>query len=263
MRNLRDIFDCCRGILVKRRLPSGGWSFNLSDQWSTEMTALALLGLRLEGGSACAKGMELLLSQQNPDGSWPAFRGDAPEGSWTTALAVLVLIRLNGGWSAVEKGMQWLLQERGRESEWFEKWRYRLLDRHVQFNPEKYGWPWCPGSSSWVVPTAYSLIALQHYFCCSATPQGSLRIQKGKEMLFDRACPGGGWNAGNSVAFGTPLDPQADVTALALLALLPEKDQGMYATPNYFWMLVVWGESCIKRTSPLLTSTGMNSRKPH
>ena len=38
-------------------------------------------------------------------------------------------------------------------------------------------------------------------------------------MLFDRACPGGGWNAGNGVAFGVPLTPHPDVTALALIAL--------------------------------------------
>jgi hypothetical protein len=40
-------------------------------------------------------------------------------------------------------------------------------------------------------------------------------------MLLDRACPGGGWNAGNGVAFGVPLAPHADVTSLALISLLP------------------------------------------
>jgi hypothetical protein len=38
-------------------------------------------------------------------------------------------------------------------------------------------------------------------------------------MLIDRACPAGGWNAGNSVVFGVALDPQPDFTAMALLAL--------------------------------------------
>lgn len=38
-------------------------------------------------------------------------------------------------------------------------------------------------------------------------------------MLLDRACVRGGWNAGNSVVFGVPLEPQPDFTAMALLAL--------------------------------------------
>jgi len=38
-------------------------------------------------------------------------------------------------------------------------------------------------------------------------------------MLFDRMCPGGGWNAGNGVAFGVPCFPYIDATAIALLAL--------------------------------------------
>ena len=37
-------------------------------------------------------------------------------------------------------------------------------------------------------------------------------------MLFDRACPGGGWNAGNGVVYGTALAPHPDDTAIALLA---------------------------------------------
>jgi hypothetical protein len=38
-------------------------------------------------------------------------------------------------------------------------------------------------------------------------------------MLLDRACPQGGWNAGNSVVFGVNLDPHPDFTAMAVLAL--------------------------------------------
>jgi hypothetical protein len=38
-------------------------------------------------------------------------------------------------------------------------------------------------------------------------------------MLLDRACPEGGWNAGNAVVYGIPLRPHIDATALALAAL--------------------------------------------
>ena len=38
-------------------------------------------------------------------------------------------------------------------------------------------------------------------------------------MLLDRACPQGGWNAGNPEVFGVELDPHPDFTAMAVLAL--------------------------------------------
>ena len=38
-------------------------------------------------------------------------------------------------------------------------------------------------------------------------------------MLLDRACVGGGWNAGNAVVYGIPLRPHVDATAIALAAL--------------------------------------------
>jgi hypothetical protein len=45
------------------------------------------------------------------------------------------------------------------------------------------------------------------------------RLRLGAEMLLDRACPEGGWNAGNAVVYGVPLRPHIDATALALAAL--------------------------------------------
>ena len=45
------------------------------------------------------------------------------------------------------------------------------------------------------------------------------RLRIGAEMLFDRACPQGGWNAGNAVVYGVPLRPHIDTTALAVAAL--------------------------------------------
>jgi hypothetical protein len=45
------------------------------------------------------------------------------------------------------------------------------------------------------------------------------RVRLGAEMLLDRACPEGGWNAGNAVVYGVLLRPHIDATALALAAL--------------------------------------------
>jgi hypothetical protein len=38
------------------------------------------------------------------------------------------------------------------------------------------------------------------------------RLRLGAAMLLDRACPGGGWNAGNAVVYGVPLRPHIDAT---------------------------------------------------
>jgi cell wall-associated NlpC family hydrolase len=42
-------------------------------------------------------------------------------------------------------------------------------------------------------------------------------------MLVDRMLPSGGWNYGNTVAFGAELRPQVEPTGLALAALAGEK----------------------------------------
>jgi hypothetical protein len=39
----------------------------------------------------------------------------------------------------------------------------------------------------------------------------------------DRCCKGGGWNAGNSEAFGVALTPHPDFTAMAVMALHHER----------------------------------------
>ena len=99
--------------------------------------------------------------------------------------------------------------------------KFWLSDRQVLFDPAKYGWPWVAGTVSWVVPTSMALITLER-----AKKRGLIRgselekrLRLGAEMLLDRACPGGGWNADNAVVYGIPLRPHIDATALALAAL--------------------------------------------
>jgi hypothetical protein len=86
-------------------------------------------------------------------------------------------------------------------------------------------WPWFPDTVSWVVPTAFSLLALNQLPCsCGGLEHVAARIACGIQMLFDRACPGGGWNAGNGVVYGAAVAPHADDTAIALLALSDRRE---------------------------------------
>jgi hypothetical protein len=65
-------------------------------------------------------------------------------------------------------------------------------------------------------------------------------------MLLNRVCPGGGWNAGNGVVYGTPLAPHPDDTAIALLALSNRpQDAITQAALNY-----------LERVAPKLTAPG-------
>src|ERR1700731_4263435 len=209
-------------LLLMRQLPSGGWSYLSSSQTSVEATSLAAMALSSESSAASGSGIEQLLRLQRRDGGWPAFLGDS-EGSWTTALALCALNEMTDFAGAREKAFHWLIAERGREAHWFWRWKFKTADRNVHFDPNKYGWPWISGSASWVIPTAFSVIAIKQFTVCNRTQVAERRIALGVEMLLDRACVDGGWNSGNSVVYGVPLRPHVEATAIALLALQDER----------------------------------------
>jgi hypothetical protein len=208
---------------------SGTWGYR-GNQDSVESTCLAILALRRQPSIELARAVRALLGLQNADGSWSAFTGDEPEGCWTTALAVLSLMAAGHGTRQLTKGIQWLLDARGREANWLWRWKLRIVDNKIQFDPAKFGWSWASGTTSWVIPTAFALVALQQarQRGDNKTAQLTERVNLGTSMLLDRMCPGGGWNSGNGVAFGVPLAPHIDATAIALLALTRhQEDQGV------------------------------------
>ena len=209
-------------ILATRQQPAGGWSYFESRQQSLEATCLAALVLASATEDGTSSVMRLLLKWQLPNGSWPAFQGDS-EGSWTTALALSTLIAFNEPSDSGARALSWLLEERGKEGHWFWRWKFKTGDRNVRFDPDKYGWPWSPGAGSWVLPTAFSVIAIKQFTVCNRSEASENRIHLGVDMLLDRACVDGGWNSGNSVVYGVPLRPHVEATAIALLALQDER----------------------------------------
>ncbi len=221
MREAQNAGSRCTEELVARQLPNGGWPFaRTSSQAVVESTALALLALPPDSAQQRGAAIHFLLGIQNPNGSWPAFAGDDVKGSGFSGLAFFVLRRCGIEGETINRATRWLLNSRGQESHWLWKWKFRLLDRHVRFDPSKFGWSWMPDTVSWVVPTSYSLLALKS--SNQPSRQTRLRIRRGVEMLYDRICPEGGWNAGNGVVYGSPMVPHPDTTAIALLALQGE-----------------------------------------
>ncbi|MGH9376436.1 MAG: hypothetical protein ACRD1J_09780 [Terriglobia bacterium] len=183
-----------------------------------EPTCLAVLALPPASQIAVGQSLPRL---QRKNGSWGAFEGDE-EGSGLTGLALLTLNKLGVRGGAPERSLSWVLNSCGREAHWLQSWKFRTTDTQVQFDPAKFGWPWQPRTCSWVVPTAFALLALKQTFPGPRCGKAGQRIQHGIEMLLDRACPGGGWNAGNGFVYGRPMSPHIDVTAMALLALHAE-----------------------------------------
>jgi hypothetical protein len=218
---MNDIRAELAAILLNRQLPCGGWAaLPGSSQAALEPTALSFLALASgPGRTARDRARQFLLGSQNPNGSWPAFAGDDTDGSWVTSLVLIALRDIVEDTPARLKGFAWLSHSAGKESNWLWKWKFRTTDRHVQFDPDKFGWPWLPGTNSWVVPTASAILAIRGLPCTCGIESIESRQQKGIQMLLDRVCPGGGWNAGNGVVYGVPLAPHPDDTAIALLAL--------------------------------------------
>jgi hypothetical protein len=208
----------------RRRLPgAGGWSHG-GAQFGAEPTSLALLALYSppSGSLVTTEELGLLIVRQLPNGLWPAV-GDGAAGVsfWASAMAVNTLMIFGAALGTLVASLNALLRCRPLEASWLVRLRFRFSDRQVRFDPTKYGWPWVPDTVSWVVPTSMALIALER-----AKKQGLIqgsemwnRLDLGAEMLLDRACPEGGWNAGNAVVYGVPLRPHIDATALALAAL--------------------------------------------
>lgn len=204
--------------LRHRELPQGGWSFGNFLQAGVEPTCLAMLALAADSSDIRDRSIRLLLGLQRREGSWPAFAGDQ-EGSWTTALAALTLSWIEGDPVPREMAISWLLDTKGREAHWLWRWKFKTADTQAHIDPDKYGWPWLPGENSWVIPTAFAVIALKQFTACNRSEAADRRIRTGVAMLLDRACVDGGWNAGNRVVYGLPLKPHVEATAVALMAL--------------------------------------------
>ena len=218
--------------LVRRQLPCGGWSaLASSPQPALEPTCYSVLALGSQAPDTSERAQAFFLRTQNPNGSWPAFAGDDHDGCWVTSLVAIVLCDVVSAIPARLKGVHWLLSSAGKEGNWFWKWKFRTTDRHVRFDPDKFGWPWFPDTVSWVVPTAFAILALKQLSCsCGGFDLAQSRVNRGIEMLMDRACPGGGWNAGNGIVYGAAVAPHPDDTAIALLALRDRSQEPVVLT---------------------------------
>jgi hypothetical protein len=107
----------------------------------------------------------------------------------------------------------------GKETSFAYKLRSELLGDGSVPEQARTGWPFFPGASAWVSPTAISVLALEKARRYQNATGLQERIQIGRQFLLDRICKDGGWNYGRSNVLGVDADSYPETTGQALLAL--------------------------------------------
>jgi len=215
----------------------GGWPYRKGGSSWTEPTTLALLMQSVSDANAASmeRGFAWLRAAQRPDGGWPPAPAVA-HSTWVTALPAL-LPQDGLGISPHAKAVQWLMKQTGRESSFTQKVRDELMGSATDLPQPRDGWPFFPGATAWVQPTAMSILALekaQRYEVVKAVEE---RIENGRQFLMDRICSDGGWNYGRSRVLGIEAPSYPETTGQALLALRrvrsPNLDKAVATAKEY------------------------------
>src|SRR5438046_2680513 len=126
--------------LLGRRQPGGeGWSHR-GPQFGTEPTALAMLALH-SASIVLKEGIAPLMAHQGTKGLWGAVGDGGSMNFWATALAVNTLLILGANPATYIESVKALVRLRPVEGSWLGSLQFRFLERHVWFDPRKYGWP--------------------------------------------------------------------------------------------------------------------------
>jgi hypothetical protein len=208
----------------------GGWGFHAGEQSRVEPTSWALRALIDHAAQVDTnefrKAADYLRSTQLPDGSWPAC-AEMKVGSWVTSLTCAALAPDAQSAQSVKAGLKWLCDDLPRDSSPFRRFLQSLRPKSeiVLQNTTYTGWGWTPKTASWVEPTAFALMALRDAAPQQLPVNAMQRRDVAITLLYDRMCPGGGWNCGNPRVYGVDGDALVLPTCWALLALryAPEK----------------------------------------
>jgi hypothetical protein len=211
---LRERLD----FLRQTQNADGGWGYFPGKQSWLEPTAWAALALH--GDARAARAWTLIRSWQNEDGSCRPC-ASVPIPNWTAALAVTLGV-LHRDETVVKRGVAYLLDTTGADSFFLSRVAKAISPDHTDREPKFKGWPWKPGNSSWIEPTAHSVTALR--LAGGGSEAVKERIASAQRMILHMRCMDGGWNYGARIALGHPLASFPETTALALVGLAGRPD---------------------------------------
>lgn len=222
--------NVCLPYLLSAQNADGGWGFQPGAVSRAEPTAWALIALHECGitpaqQDAAAHAVRFLENAQLPDGSW-ASTPELREGSWVTSVVCLALVQHGLLSDRLTRGIDWLSRELPGEAGRLHRAIRRVFGKkNTGQNASYFGWSWTAGTASWVEPTSYAILLLRLLPADLRSEAAERRLRIGESMLYDRMCPGGGWNCGNPMVYGVPGEPQVTSTAWALLALREHPEQ--------------------------------------
>lgn len=205
--------------LLAAQNQDGGWAYRRGTSW-TEPTVYALLALSTapsDTGTVLKRGFEWLEKTRCPDGAW-APQPQVGQSSWVTALVVLLLARAKL-LRRDDPAIDWLVRQSGKETSFLVRLRQALLGVRADYDTDYSGWPWFPGTSSWVPPTCLTILALRQVQALFPSPEIQERLETGTKFVLSRMCRDGGWNQGSARALGYEDGSYPETTGLALLAL--------------------------------------------
>jgi hypothetical protein len=215
-----DLAPLLRDALLPNRNGDGGWGYYPGKASRLEPTCWALWSLagdrRPEDAPRAEAALRLIAGWQRADGL--IAEPQLPPNLAFNGLASVVVTAV--GSSPFSGPADDELQRRllggivGVKSKTLWNW-----NNPVRQDNSLVGWSWTEGAFGWVEPTAWCTLALKRAAARQPVAGGPSRIAEAERLLFDRQCPGSGWNYGNSVVLGQPLQAYVPSTAIALLAL--------------------------------------------
>jgi Squalene-hopene cyclase C-terminal domain len=217
--------ETCLAVLREKQNDDGGWGYHYESQSRVEPTCWALSALSAAHNSsddslAISRAQRYLLASQQKEGFWTASQ-EMKTGNWVTSLACAVLSLQGETQRAALAGLAWLCQDYPMDSSpWMRFLRRLRSNANTSLHDDFYrGWGWTPQTSSWVEPTAFALLAMQQFSAEQLPVVASRRRELAVGLLYDRMCPGGGWNCGNPRVYGVDGEPLVLPTSWALMAL--------------------------------------------
>jgi hypothetical protein len=182
---------------------------------ATSWVGLALAGVEGQS-SAVRRAVDFLRGSQTPDGLIvePAMRAeDRPNLGFNGIAAMLLATTPDLAGESMSRLLGGIVGHRGIK---LPQSPLSPQDNSIQ------AWAWIDSTFSWVEPTCWCLLGLKKGKANDG--EAAVRVKDAERLLRDRACAGGGWNAGTASVLGQGLNAYVPTTALGVLAMQDRGD---------------------------------------